>query len=59
MTRLAEASRKVRLLENLREADHRVWQIESDRELAAFATRRSCVRQCALRRRSRGAPATL
>jgi len=34
---LLAADRKLRLLENLREAGHREWRMEHDRELAAFA----------------------
>ena len=35
--RLLEANRKLRLLEDLREAGHREWRSEHERELAAFA----------------------
>jgi hypothetical protein len=50
MMRLVEATRRVRLLENLREADRQVWQNESDRELAEFADEAFLLRQSALRR---------
>jgi flagellar export protein FliJ len=37
MNRLIEANRKVRLLENLKRAEHVRWTQQFDRELAAFA----------------------
>jgi hypothetical protein len=35
--RLLESNRKLRLLEDLRDAGHREWRMEHERELAAFA----------------------
>ena len=37
MTSLVEATRKVRVLENLKQADQTRWRRDLDRELAAFA----------------------
>jgi flagellar export protein FliJ len=37
MTSLIEATRKVRVLENLKQADQTRWRQDLDRELAAFA----------------------
>jgi hypothetical protein len=37
MDRLLDANKKLRLIEDLRQARHREWRIEHERELAAFA----------------------
>jgi flagellar export protein FliJ len=37
MNQLVEATRKVRILENLKQTDHIRWRKDLDRELAAFA----------------------
>lgn len=50
MTRLLEANRNVRLLQNLRDLERRTWQREADRELADFAAEAFLARHCALSR---------
>jgi len=50
VSRLLESTRKVRLLESLRDADRQAWQRASDREMAGFADEAFLARHSSLSR---------
>jgi|GEM_PF-2340469 len=54
MTRLLEATRKVRLLQNLRDEAHLAWQRDCERDLADFAGEAFLARHSALSRAELG-----